>query len=741
MSGIPRFAEVAVQGPVVRTFHYSVPAAMAAAIRLGQRVSVPFGPRTLPGTVVGFPEAAEGFKLKSIAAIQDPVPLLSEHLLALTKWISEHTLCAWSEALEAAVPSGARHGRQEATQVVVRPNVPPAEAKAAVERLRTEAPRQSRLLEILMELEDPPLARDLERLARASRTSLEALAQAGLVKLTREKAAEDPLLSGEVAPEEPLVPTAEQSAALAAILELAEAPRFGVCLLHGITGSGKTEVYLQAIAKVLARGGQAIVLVPEIALTPQTVGRFRARFRDVAVLHSHLTDGQRHAQWAAIRSGAAKVVVGARSAVFAPAPRLGLIVVDEEHETSFKQQSKPRYHARDVAVERARLLGIPVVLGSATPSLESYVLAKEGDSRMLTLHERQGGGALPPVTVIDMRREIQERKRLHHLSVPLLDAAAKAVDEGGQVILLLNRRGFATAISCRRCGFAVKCPHCDITLTYHKGDGRARCHLCDHSLSPPAECPECGLGGLKYLGFGTERVEEELLKALPRLRVARMDSDTTRGRLSHQKILARFASGEADVLLGTQMIAKGLDIPRVTLVGVVSADVALNLPDFRASERTFQLLAQVAGRAGRGPRGGRVIVQTFHPAHPAIRAAATHAYALFAEAELAQRKALGYPPYGRLARVVVQAREEEAARDRASAAGEALRKAAGEDVEILGPAPCPIARIERWYRFHLLMKAPTAAALHRVLAASGKALKDGGRTLRISLDVDPTDML
>ncbi len=737
MASVPSIAEVAVRAAVDKSFHYAIPERLAPLLRIGQRVLVPFGTKTLHGTVISFPETSDFKKLKEILSIQDPEPLCSPHLLALTKWVAEYYACAWSEALEAAVPAGAKHGHAASTLLIAALGVPPDEARAAALGLRAKAPRQSRMLEILLgEASGELPAADLARSAKASRAPLEALARAGLVRLRKEEVLDDPLLTGEVPLQQPLVPTAEQTAALEAI---AACNGFGAFLLHGVTGSGKTEVYLQAISRVVEKGKQAIVLVPEIALTPQTVGRFRARFREVAVLHSRLTQAQRRAQWERIRAGKARVVVGARSAVFAPASDLGLIVVDEEPESSFKQQSKPRYHARAVAVQRARMLGIPVLLGSATPSLECWEATRSGRMRLLTLTARQGGGALPPVLVVDMRQELREIHKLSHLSRPLLRAMAAALEKGEQAMLLLNRRGFATAVSCRRCGWALGCAHCDVTLTWHKREGRARCHLCDHGADTPEACPDCGLAGLRYLGFGTEKVEEELAKALPKARIARMDADTTRGRLSHQEVLGRFEAGGADILLGTQMIAKGLDIPNVTVVGVVSADTGLHLPDFRAAERTFQLLAQVSGRAGRGPKGGRVIVQTFNPSHPAVKAAAEHDYEGFAKVEMGHRKALGYPPFARLARIVVQGREVAIAESKARGIGEALRAVPAKGAEILGPAPCPIARVESWHRFHLLVKAPSDEVRRRILAAI--PLKLGSASLRVSVDVDPTDLL
>jgi primosomal protein N' (replication factor Y) len=515
-------------------------------------------------------------------------------------------------------------------------------------------------------------------------------------------------------------------------------------LIHGVTGSGKTLVYLEVLRRLMEAGRGAIVLVPEIALTPQTVARVRGAFGDrVAVLHSGLSDGERLDAWRALRRGERLVAVGPRSAVFAPVAALGAIVVDEEHEPSYKQGNAPRYHARDVARARARLEGARLLLGSATPSLESWWEVAHGTMRRHALPQRIGARPLPPVEVVDLRTaERVPEARSIPWSVSLDAAVAGALDRGEQVILLLNRRGFATYLQCPACGTVAECPHCAIALKVHRAPAALRCHYCGHERPVPAACPRCGEATQRMGGIGTQQLEHFLGLRFPAARLARMDLDTTSTKWAHQDILGRVARGEADVLLGTQMIAKGLDFPNVTVVGVVDADTGLHLPDFRAAERTFQLVAQVAGRTGRGARGGRVFVQTRHPDHHAIRAAAAHSVEAFAAAELPLRTAPqpAYPPTVGLVRFVATARDAARAAALAERVAQWLRRAnAGAlrgTLTVLGPAPCPIARLEGRWRWHLLVKAAEPRSLGRVVRA-WRALGRRG----VSVDRDPVSLL
>ncbi len=514
-------------------------------------------------------------------------------------------------------------------------------------------------------------------------------------------------------------------------------------LIHGVTGSGKTEVYIQAIQEVLSHARQAIVLVPEISLTPQTEQRFRSRFGQVAVLHSHMSDADRHHHWQRIAAGQVQVVVGARSAVFAPTPRLGLIILDEEHESTFKQGEAPRYHAREVALHRARDESIPLVLGSATPSLESWHRAQTGEYQLVSMPRRVFGRPLPLVATIDLRLEFKDRRRRGAISRQLQNAMNEALSDNGQVILLLNRRGYATHIQCPSCGHAMRCPNCTIALTQHVADDKAICHYCDYEVKAPTVCPECNFAGIHYGGLGTQKLEAEVRAKFPEYRCLRMDTDTMDKPGSHEKALASFRDGHVQILLGTQMIAKGLDFPNVTLVGVVNADTALHLADFRAAERTFQLVTQVAGRTGRGSRGGRVLVQTFSPEHPAILAAVRHDYARFAEYELPGRQSLSYSPFNAMVRIVVRGPQYPTTEAFAEQIATELRDAITEQklaARVLGPAPAPISKLRGKYRFHLQLQSVDGPALRQIISQATAALKPPDEVQWI-VDIDPLEML
>jgi primosomal protein N' (replication factor Y) len=537
--------------------------------------------------------------------------------------------------------------------------------------------------------------------------------------------------------------TGDQRQALDAVLGAMRAGRHETILMHGVTGSGKTEVYIRAIEETLHFGKQAIVLVPEISLTPQTRQRFRSRFHNVALLHSHLSPAERHWHWQRIARGEVQVVVGARSAIFAPTPRLGLVVLDEEHDASFKQDAAPRYHARDVALRRAQMENAPLVLGSATPSLESWRRAQDGEYRLIEMPRRVYDRPMPDVLALDLRAEWDSRRTRGAISRQLQLAMEQALNDDGQVILLLNRRGFSTHIQCPSCGHVVRCRDCDIALTHHREAGQAICHYCDYQTPAPERCPECGFEGIRYSGIGTERLEAEVRARFPGVPCLRMDSDTMQKSGSHESALARFRAGEVKILLGTQMIAKGLDFPNVTLVGVVNADTALHLPDFRAAERTFQLVTQVAGRTGRGDKGGRVLVQTFSPEHPAIQAALRHDYLAFAARELPNREEYGYPPYSSMIRLVIRGPVETLAEAFADQIHERLTRLnddAGEPVRILGPSAAPIAKLRGKHLFHILLLSAAADPLRAMVQEATKDLKPPEDVQWIA-DVDPLDML
>jgi primosomal protein N' (replication factor Y) len=582
--------------------------------------------------------------------------------------------------------------------------------------------------------------------------SINRLRDRGLITLDKRKVS-DSLFAGKHFKKTcHLQSTGEQETAISLIKRKLRERQFGAILLKGVTGSGKTEVYLQAISEVITLGLKAIVLVPEISLTPQTIERFKSRFDRVAVLHSSLTDRQRSDQWWDIKNGNADVVIGARSAVFAPLENVGLIVIDEEHENTFKQDTSPRYNARDVSMIRAELESALVVLGSATPSLESFYNASIGKYEYVTLKNRVGNKPLPRVEVIDMRHEKYRGKNLYYISNYLELCMKQCLSKKEQVLLFLNRRGFSPFISCRRCGFVLKCKRCDISLTYHKKKDAVICHYCFSDEPVPGECPECCSPGISFLGVGTERMEEDIRARFPRHKLLRMDSDTMRGRDSHEKALNAFRRGDIDILLGTQMIAKGLDFPNVTLVGVLSADTIVNMPDFRAGERTFQLLCQVAGRTGRGPKGGQVIVQTYNPEHYSIKCAALHDYDGFAKKELEYRKQLYYPPYERLARIVLRGKNDLDVKKKSIDIAEKLRGAirltAGvaqsdrhkDKVEVLGPAPAPIARVKDNFRWHLIVKADNSENLSTILK-NIESENRNSKKVQIMIDVDPYALL
>jgi len=554
----------------------------------------------------------------------------------------------------------------------------------------------------------------------------------------RKSAVEDPVLPLALA--RGITLSAAQRGAVSAIERAMEAGGFAPFLLHGITASGKTEVYLRAAEEARAAGRQTLVLVPEIALGSQVVAAFRARFgARVGLLHSYLSLGERRRNWELARRGALDVVVGARSAVFAPLPKLGLVLVDEEHEPAYKQSEQLRYHGRDTAVRRAQLLGIPVVLGSATPSLESLANAARGKYRRLSLPERVTKRSLPVVRVVDLRREGEGASLI---SRPLHAALIERLERGEQALLYLNRRGHSHHTQCRGCGFVPSCPRCDITLTLHVTPYEWRCHYCGHHERASSECPKCGAALLRFAGAGTQRVERELKARLPKARVLRLDTDVARSRMDPERVLRAFARGEADVLLGTQMIAKGLDFPRVTLVGVLDADVALHLPDFRAAERTWQLLVQVSGRAGRGERSGEVFVQTCTPDHPAVQAAALHRPRLFIAPELEQRREAGYPPYRRLIAVLFTGTDERDVERAALAVREALGEP-GEGLEVLGPAPQALAKLRGRFRWHLLLKGTDARRLREIASRALEAAAQPGipTGVGVMVDVDPVEVL
>ena len=743
-------AEVALNVPLRRSFDYLIPEELRGRVPVGGRVRVPFGPRkSMLGYCVALKEESDvpPDRLRAINKSLDEEPVFTERMLQLARWMADYYRCSHGEALNAAIPAAVHAGRKGRRLQTAHLLVSQTEAETLAERIFDKSPAQSKLMRTLAVMGGTAPVRDLKRSAGVSRATVKALEKRGFLALGQEvvESEDAPLdaLPNDAPLQEPYVLTDEQQRAYDVITSLMKRGRFDVVLLHGVTSSGKTEVYLQTIAETVKAGKQAIVLVPEISLTPQTVRHFRGRFRRLAVLHSRLKETERRRYWHLIRAGEADVVIGTRSAIFAPVPSLGLLVVDEEHENSFKQEEVPRYHARDVGIMRAKLDDALVVLGTATPSLESHHNALEGKYTRVTLSRRIGGWPLPPVEIVDMREEWARRGRPRAISHRLEACMRQSLDSGRQVILFINRRGFAPFIRCPRCGFVFRCPRCEITLNYHTTTNTMQCHYCGLEQRLPERCPECALEQIQFGGTGTERVEEAVRRLLPEANTVRMDSDAMKTRTAHEQALDAFREGRAHVLVGTQMVAKGLDFPNVTTVGVVNADVTLHLPDFRSRERTFQLLAQVAGRTGRGEAGGRVIIQTFMPDDPSIIAAASHDYEQFAGGELPARRRLGYPPYGRMVRIVCTGLKLEPVERYMLELAAELRRLCQElddGSSVLGPAPAPISRIKRRHRHHIMLKCPGVASVQRILDGVQPIL-GGPRRARVIVDVDPLSML
>ena len=612
-----------------------------------------------------------------------------------------------------------------------------------IEELSKKAPKQVNVLKVLMAKDEELTPAQLAEMAGVSSSVIKTLADKGIVEFVEKTVDRDPFGHRQFTPDEKFILAPEQKTSYEEIKKTIDKGGLSTILLHGVTGSGKTEVYMQAIEYVLSKGKTAIVLVPEIALTPQAVERFRSRFtKGVAVLHSALSEGERYDEWRRIKRGEVGIVIGARSAIFAPIENIGLIVVDEEHETSYKQESSPRYHARDVAIMRAKFAGATVVLGTATPTLESYSNTRTGKFIVAPLLKRIDDRPLPEVKVVDMRSE-RKRGNRSIFSGKLQAAIGEHLARKEQVILFLNRRGFATFALCPDCGYVVNCPNCSITLTYHRQKMVMRCHYCNYQRKPPDICPKCQSLEVRYFGVGTQKIENELHRLFPEARSVRMDVDTTSRKGSHEKILSAFGREEFDILVGTQMVAKGLDYPKVTLIGVISADTTLNIPDFRAGERTFALLTQVAGRTGRGSLGGEVIIQTYNPDHYSVRYACGHDYPSFYEEEIITRQELSYPPFSRLISVTVQGSKEKVTADAAVGLGSlvaAIKKRRGmEGIDILGPAPAPVPKIKGRYRWQVVIKGTDYKNLHYLAETGIDQFKNGGGHPGVNLivDVDP----
>jgi primosomal protein N' (replication factor Y) (superfamily II helicase) len=746
----PNYVRVIIDRAIQRELDYSVPETLADRIGIGSRVRVPFRDKSALATVLATLEQSDAKGIRPIEALVGEAPAISESLLELAKWMSAYYCCPLETVMRSLLPQVIRRAEVGwKKQLFVQPltKIDNSEAGVAdkIDNLRKRAPRQAELLDAIAKLEKPMPAAQLLRKTSSDNQTLRALAKRGLIELREEAVERDPHADEQFIATTNLELNAEQVLALSKITAALATPDTAKpILLHGVTGSGKTEIYLQAIRTALERGKSAIVLVPEISLTPQTVERFKSRFAEmhevVAVLHSHLSEGERHDEWHKIHSGRARIVIGARSAVFAPLKELGLIIVDEEHETTYKQEEAPRYHARDVAVVRAKIEKCAVVLGSATPSLESYHNATTGKYELLTLTQRVDDQRMPLIRIVDLRLERRKEKIAPILSEKLSQAIAARLEKREQTILFLNRRGFSTSLLCSNCGEARNCPNCSVALTFHRHMARLSCHLCGHTAAVPKKCPECGKDALIYAGFGTEKVESTVSHLFPKANVRRMDADSMTRKDAYRETLRNFRTGKIDILVGTQMIAKGLHFPNVTLVGIINADLALHLPDFRAGERTFQLLTQVAGRAGRGERPGEVFVQTYTPFSPSIQFARHHDFAGYFQQELEFRERCDFPPFKHAILITVRSSHEGRAKLSAETLVRRLKESLGPEFILGDTTPAPLEKLQGQFRFHILLRGEAIMRLSRLVRETLDKLPLPEDVLA-SVDVDPYQLL
>ncbi|MBP3038329.1 primosomal protein N' [Bacillaceae bacterium Marseille-Q3522] len=784
-----------------KPFDYRIPDHLQDVITPGIRVVVPFGSRKVQGFVVSVEETSHFDKLKNLIEPLDLTPILNEELLSLASWLTEQTLCFKISAFQVMLPAAlkAKYNKlikksaecpdeklhpelanlfqqqssinwKDALQQVdlailykevrnhhieviyevkerikkkTKKYVMPAGDKEQLfteqEQLPKQAAKQQQLLAFMIEHPEPIEAAQLLAMLPISPAVVKGLVKKGILLEKEVEVYRNPYEHKEFRQTKPLPLTTEQNRALTTIIKQMNQKKNAVCLLYGVTGSGKTEVYLQSIHHVLQKGKEAIVLVPEISLTPQMVKRFKERFGDlVAVMHSGLSAGEKYDEWRKIQRKEVKVVVGARSAIFAPFENIGIIIIDEEHETSYKQEEVPSYHARDVAIERSKFHQCPVILGSATPSLESFARAQKGNYHLLKLTKRMNNHAMPTVEIVDMRNELRNGNR-SMFSTSLYEKVKERIAKKEQTVLFLNKRGYSSFVMCRDCGYVVQCPHCDISLTYHRFQEKMKCHYCGYESQVPAICPECGSEHIRFFGTGTQKVEEELGKILPEARVIRMDVDTTNRKGAHEKLLTEFAEKKADILLGTQMIAKGLDFPSVTLVGVLSADTTLHLPDFRSAEKTFQLLTQVSGRAGRHELEGEVVIQTYTPEHYSVALAGRQDFEQFYDQEMRIRRNHQYPPFYYLALVTIC---HENLLKTVSVAGKITNYLQGRLTNraiILGPVASPITRINNKYRYQCIIKYKNEPRLFETLKQISNLFQHETATssLQILIDVNP----
>ncbi|MBN1225556.1 MAG: primosomal protein N' [Deltaproteobacteria bacterium] len=742
----PRFAQVVINIPLDRIFTYQIPPHLVEKTAVGTRVLIPFRNRRLIGHVVEITDKTTVPNLKPIYNVLDNSPIISPSLLRLHKWIADYYLTSWGSVISSSLPSGiGSHKKSISIKKInfVHLCADNTKIQQFLQKHGQKAPKQAAILNALLKQGEISLPQIL-KMTQTTHSSIQGLVQKGLVMLEVKEVYRDPVRYQDESAKKKITPNPDQQKAVQQIKAALNKEEFVPFLLHGITGSGKTYVYLQAVAHVLHMNKTAMIMVPEISLTHQLLNLFYDSFGDqIAIFHSALGQGERIDEWRRILRGEAKVAIGARSAIFSPLNNLGLIILDEEHETSYKQDNSPRYHARETALMRAKMSGAVVVLGSATPSMESFHAAEKGVYTLLNLPRRATPHHLSKIKLVDMRKEYHQQKNQCIFSHTLTEAINQRLERKEQIILFLNRRGFSSFLLCCDCGHVPKCRNCSVSLTYHANENRLRCHYCSYVCVAPQTCPDCKKGMLQRIGFGTQKVEEEARKLFPSARIERMDQDTVTRKTSHQQILSRLGQGKIDLLIGTQMIAKGLDFPRVTLVGVVAADTILNLPDFRSAERTFQLITQVSGRAGRGEIPGEVIVQTFTPSHYSLQCASSMDYQGFYEREINYRKQLGYPPFGRMINIIIRGGEINTLKHAAQRLANFLISLKPDEITILGPAQAPIFKIRGQHRYQILLKSNDTLLLNTFIRKGMAEFYKGWpiKGIQVDINVDPINLM
>lgn len=726
-----------------RHLDYGIPEHLLNHVKPGSKVSVPLRGHLKSGFVIAIKDRSNFSPVQPIHAVLSNDELITSDLFELAVWMASYYCVSLRQALLTILPATIKNNTKHKEQLFVMRNQTKEQLRQLCEEIRNQAPKQAAVLEVMLQTIKGILLSELLELSHASRSSVDALVEKGALSVDIVRVDRSPLQNAEYFATKPKQLNAEQEQALHCMTKSLNEHTFEVHLLHGITGSGKTEVYLQAIDQTLRLHRGVIMLVPEISLTTQMIERFRSRFEgQIAILHHRLSQGERFDEWHRIRRAEAKIVIGARSAIFSPVQNLGLIIVDEEHENSYKQSEEaPCYHARDVAIIRGKINRSTVVLGSATPALETFFNTERGKYKLSTLSKRPCDFTLPKVTIVDMKIEFQKAKGFTLFSDALLGGIEKRHENGEQTILFLNRRGYHTSQLCQECGYIVSCNHCDTGLTFHKGDNKLSCHLCGYEIAPPPHCSQCKSSkAMKFRGVGTEQVEKAIHAIFPEIRTTRLDADTTKHKGSHQRLLRQFGTGKADVMIGTQMIAKGLHFPEVTLVGVLNCDSALNIPDFRSSETVFQLITQVAGRSGRGNLPGEVIIQTSIPENQTIQCASKQDYHSFYKEELSTRKMFAFPPFTHLVKVNFSGPSELQVKSYAEQIQKKLVQHLPSSFEIHPIMSSGHARVKDHFRFHFLIKGKAIYALNQLFEEL--ELKSSlPKAVKMFVDVDPTSIV